>query len=332
MIKNIPIFLLIFLHIVYVLLCYLINGESKESGFYLLFLPFHFLYLINWFYCWNNNSRILPSFRLFLFLGLFYIGSPPLYENDHYRYLWEGKVIAKGENPYTTAPNALTLNSIEYEKRNKIAYNKLTSIYPPIAQIYFTMVSPFSYKYGLIILQICSYLMLISILYELQKKAGSYLILLLPYFYKEFVQSIHIDLLAIFLFLHFIKKKYYYSAVAITFLTKLLSIIALPFFITKTYFDNKKQLYRPLFICILILFLFIIYPYRSKQISGGDAFINFWFWNSLIGSPLNALGFSQNLIRIILATSFLTATGFLVGWHIKLKAKKTKIFISTCYI
>ena len=62
---------------------------------------------------------------------------PTLFENDHYRYIWEGKVVAAGENPYKHAPKSKELKHIEYEHKKKIAYNKLTSIYPPLSQVFF---------------------------------------------------------------------------------------------------------------------------------------------------------------------------------------------------
>lgn len=97
---------------------------------------------------------------LFLLLGLglrlMFFGSTPVYENDYKRYLWDGAVVASGENPYRFSPTevfeagktgaqsvpdltrlAIQSNEADYIT-NEINSPTLTTIYPPAAQAVFT--------------------------------------------------------------------------------------------------------------------------------------------------------------------------------------------------
>ena len=70
--------------------------------------------------------------------------SEPILENDYYRYLWDGAVVAQGHNPYAYAPqdimrqgpSGLLGDLIEAGNKtlSRIGHKHLTSIYPPVAQ------------------------------------------------------------------------------------------------------------------------------------------------------------------------------------------------------
>ena len=90
-----------------------------------------------------------------LSLRLMFFGSTPVYENDYKRYLWDGAVTAAGENPYRFSPSEvfaagepgaqsvpdLTRLAIKSNEANyfasEINSSKLTTIYPPAAQVVF---------------------------------------------------------------------------------------------------------------------------------------------------------------------------------------------------
>jgi len=102
----------------------------------------------------------IKLFTLFLLLGvalrLLFFGSTPVYENDYKRYLWDGSVVASGENPYRYSPLevfeagepgassvpdlarlAIRSNEANYIT-GEINSATLTTIYPPAAQAVFT--------------------------------------------------------------------------------------------------------------------------------------------------------------------------------------------------
>jgi len=115
----------------------------------------------------------IKLFTLFLLLGvalrLLFFGSTPVYENDYKRYLWDGSVVASGENPYRYSPLevfeagepgassvpdlarlAIRSNEANYIT-GEINSATLTTIYPPAAQAVFTAaywIAPYE-KWGL---------------------------------------------------------------------------------------------------------------------------------------------------------------------------------------
>ena len=74
--------------------------------------------------------------------------SDPILENDFYRYLWDGAVLAIGENPYRWSPADVmsgvapvplqTLASEAGGLVEQIGYPDLRTIYPPLTALFFT--------------------------------------------------------------------------------------------------------------------------------------------------------------------------------------------------
>jgi hypothetical protein len=104
-----------------------------------------------------SGKSVLALFLLLgLALRLMFFGSTPVYENDYKRYLWDGSVVASGENPYRFSPQevfdaseigaksepdlarlAIRSNSADFIT-GEINSPTLTTIYPPAAQAVFT--------------------------------------------------------------------------------------------------------------------------------------------------------------------------------------------------
>ena len=117
-----------------------------------------------------SGKSVFPLLLLLgLILRLLFFGSTPIYENDYKRYLWDGSVVASGENPYRFTPAevfaageigarsipdlthlAIRSNQADYIT-GEINSPKLTTIYPPAAQAVFTLaywIAPYE-KWGL---------------------------------------------------------------------------------------------------------------------------------------------------------------------------------------
>ncbi|MFY7997131.1 MAG: hypothetical protein ACOVSW_00870 [Candidatus Kapaibacteriota bacterium] len=66
----------------------------------------------------------------------------PWLSDDAWRYLWDGKLLASGINPYTFPPNASELavfGAATSELYAHLDYRHLTTIYPPLAQYVFAV-------------------------------------------------------------------------------------------------------------------------------------------------------------------------------------------------
>ena len=77
-------------------------------------------------------------------------GSTPAFEDDHYRYLWDGAVTANGGNPYAHSPDAVWQETITTEPYASLAgqsgtvlervnYPEYRTIYPPVTQAAFAL-------------------------------------------------------------------------------------------------------------------------------------------------------------------------------------------------
>ena len=72
-------------------------------------------------------------------LGAVWMVLPPLWENDFYRYSWDGQVLLHGINPYQYAPEAPQLQALRRPADALIAYPWVPTCYPPVAQLYFAL-------------------------------------------------------------------------------------------------------------------------------------------------------------------------------------------------
>jgi len=63
--------------------------------------------------------------------------SSPLFDDDIHRYLWDGKVLAHGTNPFLYAPAADELAHLRDANWAGIGYPDIRTIYPPVAQAIF---------------------------------------------------------------------------------------------------------------------------------------------------------------------------------------------------
>ncbi|GAB4324751.1 MAG: hypothetical protein Kow0059_20480 [Candidatus Sumerlaeia bacterium] len=98
-------------------------------------------------------SRRIRGGNLFLLIGVgllvrgFMLISEPMMETDFYRYLWDGAVLAQGENPYRPVPRQIVasggwLSDLAFESGlvlERINHPELRTIYTPIAQVFFSL-------------------------------------------------------------------------------------------------------------------------------------------------------------------------------------------------
>jgi hypothetical protein len=76
-----------------------------------------------------------------LFRGLV-LTSPPVLSSDLYRYVWDGRVQRAGINPYRYPPDAEALVTLrDSEIYPQINRPGLTTIYPPVAQMLFALIT-----------------------------------------------------------------------------------------------------------------------------------------------------------------------------------------------
>jgi hypothetical protein len=275
----------------------------------------------------GHKKGLLTEFKLPL--GVFILGvsailfSEPLYENDHYRYLWEGNAFLRGENPYLHAPNSGLLDHLIFIGRERIGFDHLTTVYPPLGIIWFGLGGILGLDVGLRVLMVLNAILVYLCFIKISKHTKPWmLVALFPFFAKEFIQAIHIDLLAAFFFLLFMMEKSgnFPKRVIFVFLsiwTKVLGVAALPFLLFLDLKDKKDFLKRipPLLIVAISLPLFLEWLVGLKNLMGVKEFTIDWVWNPGFYSLLTRIfDFFDDEARSITGVSYglylLILTGF----------------------
>ena len=64
------------------------------------------------------------------------VGAELVWSDDAYRYLWEGKTVLNGQNPFSTPPESFT---VQDGIREYVNHPTIPSVYPPLAQVWFAL-------------------------------------------------------------------------------------------------------------------------------------------------------------------------------------------------
>ncbi|MGH9425825.1 MAG: hypothetical protein ACRD2L_05895, partial [Terriglobia bacterium] len=149
-----------------------------------------------------------PSLSLILGCALLFrltvLLIPPIWDDDLYRYLWDGRVGIHEINPYLYAPDAPELESLQDDHYDMVSFKSIRTIYPPLFQFLFQWsqwIAPSS-LFFLKCLALLFDLALIAVLLALLKHLGHSPALILIYAWnplpiKEFANSGHMDSLVL---------------------------------------------------------------------------------------------------------------------------------------
>lgn len=243
------------------------------------FISFGVLYF-NEFFTWKKLLGLGVIIRLILFFA------EPNLSNDYYRFLWDGRMILEGLNPYLSTPENWVKTNPDIINHAPELYKGMGSLngshftcYPPINQFYFIISSIF---YDNTIYGSMLWMRLFIFLSELglvwfglqvlkQIKLSSRNILLVflnPYFILESFVSLHYEgVMIFFLFgaLYYLgRKKMILGALFFAFsvATKAIPLLFLPLFLK--YFGWKKMVQFSAFTFIFLAALFA--PFVSQEL------------------------------------------------------------------
>lgn len=237
----------------------------------------------------------------------------PTLENDFWRYLWDGRVLANGINPYQYKPLDPALDHLDVPYRKDIGWKEYGTIYPPVSIAVFAL-SHLMYPDSLIVLKVLLTLFDVltgAIIFYWLLLLGrspnlSLLYFLNPLVLKEIANSAHLDSIAVFFTtlstfllwkgLREAKRAtvtFAWTALALAACSKLFAFSLLPLFLV---LDNRRT--RNLIIFALTSGL-IAAPFLGAGIhmlNGGEAFARYWIFNA-------------SLYRIFESVAFITLTG-----------------------
>ncbi|WP_020533572.1 hypothetical protein [Flexithrix dorotheae] len=313
--KNIQLILLVISLILYIRIGYFTdrtNFVEILSIFSLLFVGYFFLIRS------NISFHLLLAFVIFF--RLIFLLSVPNLSDDFYRFIWDGRLLFQGENPFLHLPSHYLqqgipgINNTLFEQLNSPNY---FTIYPPVCQfVYF--VSAFggdkSILYNVVIIRIFILLAELGTIYfllQLTKKNEWNQKLVLTYAFNpliiiELSGNVHPEAWMIFflcLSLYFLLKNQLllspiFFGLAIS--SKLLPLMFLPFFIT--YLGWKKAISYYLITGLTCILLFLPF-FNFEMIYNLSDSINLYFkkfeFNASIYYIVRWIGFQVKGYNII---------------------------------
>jgi len=228
--------------------------QSDFPKIILLYAPFFLVYLaIFRFVKTEKDIRFFIGLGIFLrFCLLFYV---PNLSDDIYRFVWDGRLLIHGFNPFDHLPSYYLENGIAIEGITKDLFDKLNSpeyftIYPPMAQLTFAIAcllfpmsvlgSAIVMKLFLFAAEIGSIFLIIKLLKHFQLPFKNVLLYALnPFIIIELTGNLHFEgAMIFFLLLAFwwlLKNRTALSAgaLALSIACKLMPLIFLPLLIRR---------------------------------------------------------------------------------------------------
>ncbi len=183
---------------------------------------------------------ILVGFALLFRVTLLFT-TPPTLSDDVYRYIWDGRVVNAGINPYAYAVDSPQLDPLDSPQRALVSFPWMASPYLPVAQALFALVyrivpdSPLAFQVAALLFDLLAGWVIWRLLDRLnQPREWALLYLWSPLVIVEFSHGAHVDALMIALMiaaLHLlVSDRPALSAVALAAatLTKGLPVLLLP--------------------------------------------------------------------------------------------------------
>jgi hypothetical protein len=301
-----------------------------------------------------HNRRLV--WMIFVFAVLFRLAllpQTPWLSDDVYRYLWDGRVLADGLNPFRYAPEAAELSHLrDAEIFPRINHKEVVTVYPPFLQALFWLANRLG---GSIIalkaLLVAADLALVLLLVWALPKLGSprwwaMLYAWHPLAIIEIAGNGHVDGIgALFLFAAVVllalrrKETVAVCCLALAFLVKFLSVLLLPLLFLRE--QAKSASWRHLFnksnlSLFFLFFIFIFFSYLpfagGHLISGLTVYAAKWRFNdsifALFYQPIHALLPNALVIKLMVPSHWEITSEVLTTRRVDLALLITKIVMA----
>ena len=288
----------------YIFFAFFLERTAFNKLFFLWFSLFGCFYFL----MKSKTISIRNLIGLAVFFRIIFLFATPNLSQDFYRFIWDGRMIFEGFNPYMSLPETYIKQGIQPIKEAFQLYNGMGELngshytnYPPINQLCFLIAALFASKSiysAIIVLKIIIISADIGILYigtKLLKRMhlpikNIFWYVLNPFIIIELTGNLHFEGIMIFFLvwslylLHIGKWQLSAVILALSVSIKLIPLIFLPLFFQ--YFTQKKTLGHGLWdftkFCLVVLgsVLLLFAPFLSPEFILNFAnTINLWFQN-----------------------------------------------------
>lgn len=242
---------------------------------------------------------------------------------DVNRYLWEGKILYNGYNPFILSPDDPQLIKFQDDLYDKVTYKDMSAIYPPVAQGAFVLAyliggeTLTGLKVIYFVFDLLIIFMILKLLYI--KKIDLNNIILyawMPLILLEYFVNTHLDLIGIFFMILFIylmeKNKVIGASVSFTlaFLAKMYPVILLPLIFKKA--GIRKSFYFLLIFLSLSLLVYTPFIYNDTSVfSSLFTYLQKWQFNSSVFYLLKHQLVNEQLARLICTGGLILSVGMI---------------------
>lgn len=235
---------------------------------------------------------------LALALRLVFIAAIPNLSQDFYRFIWDGRLILSGLNPYLTTPDNLMISQPNLFPQMKTLFEGMRALsaghysnYPPLHQLPFILAAIIS-KHSILGSVVVLRLLLIGadigilffgkkLLRKLQLPTRNiYWFILNPLVIIELTGNLHFEGLMLFFFvmaLYYVHTKKWHLAaltMALSIAVKLVPILSLPLFLNKLGWKKSIRFY----LTVGIVFMLLFAPFlKDNFLENYSATIGLWF-------------------------------------------------------
>jgi hypothetical protein len=216
------------------------------------------------------------------------------FENDLYRYFFEGKALLLGYNPYLISPEELS-SAVPFSHFFSIGYPELSGVYPPLTVFIFSVLGKFSFRSGLIIFSLLNGVLLWTLVNRLLDEINPQLkrrggVILILYLMREMIFQHHFELWPILFFilgLTFFKNKNQEEigwvkaglCFFVSFHIKLVAIIPLCFFSLRELVARRNLFSFVVIIGSLLSSFYFFYFVGFFNSDGLEAFSKNWYFS-----------------------------------------------------
>ncbi|MBW1698406.1 MAG: hypothetical protein JRK26_16575 [Deltaproteobacteria bacterium] len=307
-------FYLAFFVLEFVFLLISVFSHDKENIRVLFFL--YLFSFLPFAYALFTGARVEMSARMIFLTAIAFrltlLASFPVFSDDIFRYLWEGKMQLEGINPYLVPPADAITEPFRDQYWQHINHKTIATIYPPLSQVFFRLIMGVAYNlYFFKAVLIALDLAVMVFLYFIAKNRLVSLHRLLIYGWHPLViieisGSGHQDVIGIFFLtgcVYFWQKRNLWKSslmLIASFLSKLFPLMLFPLLLR-----NKNKWPYLMLLALTIVFYLPFHGAGLEVFSGLGIYSSTWQANDSVFYVIHLLIKNQVMARIVVGVLFL---------------------------